>query len=128
MTLDQQAPSYDLVLGSNRSINLWANSRRWASNYQAGPPPRRPQAPLALAPAGRLIPAPTPAHSQALAALHAGLPVADADPLVRGQGVARVWLWECPSPVPVQGEEWEMGVAPQETAASALVWARQADL
>ena len=71
---------------------------------------------------------PAPAHSQALAALCAGLPAADADPLAKGQGVARVWLWECPSPVPVLEKKWETEVAPQETAASTLVWAKQANL
>lgn len=67
-------PPAALVLGSKRCVHLWENSHRGAGNYRAGPPHRRPQPPLALAPAGGLIPTPAPAPSQALAAPYEGFP------------------------------------------------------
>lgn len=74
MTLNHQLHQLPFVLGSKRCIHLWENSHRGASNYRAGPPRRRTQPSLALAPAGGLIPTPAPAPSQALAAPYEGFP------------------------------------------------------
>lgn len=76
------------------------------------PPSKAPTAASGRGSAGGLVPIPAPAHGQAPAALCTGLPQADADALVKGQGVARVQLWECPSPASILEQKWEMGVAP----------------